>query len=92
MKPSVVSANSVVADIKQSPTNSNKRITASAVCALCGGISDMTLWRWLDNSEMNFPRPIYIGRRRYWREVEIYDWLNKQPAEIESARGHGDPP
>jgi predicted DNA-binding transcriptional regulator AlpA len=33
------------------------------------------LWRWQDNPELIFPRPIYIGRRRYWREAEIIAWL-----------------
>ena len=36
-----------------------KRITAAAVRELCGGISDMTLWRWLDR--LGFPRPTYIA-------------------------------
>jgi predicted DNA-binding transcriptional regulator AlpA len=51
-----------------------KRIMAAAVCELCGGISIMTLWRWA--KQPGFPQPIYIGRRRYWRESEIVDWLN----------------
>jgi len=53
-----------------------RRISAHDVRHLCGGISDMTLWRWLDNSELNFPRPIYIGRRRYFREAEIIAWMD----------------
>jgi len=36
------------------------------------------LWRWLDNPELDFPRPTYIGRRRFWREAEIVDWLDDQ--------------
>jgi predicted DNA-binding transcriptional regulator AlpA len=55
--------------------NPHRRIQAASVRQLCGGISDMSLWRWLDNPELNFPRPIYIGRRRYWREAEIIAWL-----------------
>lgn len=55
--------------------NPNKRIPAAVVRSLCGGISDMTLWRWLDDDALGFPRPIYIARRRYWREVEVIDWL-----------------
>ncbi|WP_370275110.1 helix-turn-helix transcriptional regulator [Pararhodobacter marinus] len=42
---------------------------------ICGGISDMTLWRWLSDQALNFPRPIYLGRRRYWREAEVLAWL-----------------
>ncbi len=53
----------------------NKIIQAAKVRALCGGVSDMTLWRWLDHPDLDFPRPIYIRRRRYWREADIAAWL-----------------
>ncbi|WP_068111267.1 helix-turn-helix transcriptional regulator [Tropicimonas marinistellae] len=58
--------------------NPNKRIPAHTVRELCGGISDMSLWRWLNDPALNFPKPIYIARRRYWREVEIIDWLESR--------------
>jgi predicted DNA-binding transcriptional regulator AlpA len=29
-----------------------------------GGISDMTRWRWLNDENLGFPRPIVINRRR----------------------------
>lgn len=58
------------------PSNPNKRIKASEVRELCGGISDMSLWRWLNEPALSFPRPIYIGRRRYWREADILEWLD----------------
>lgn len=54
----------------------HKRINARAVCDLCGGVSDMSLWRWLNNPELNFPKPIKIGARRYWREADIVAWLD----------------
>jgi predicted DNA-binding transcriptional regulator AlpA len=60
-----------------------KRITAAAVRGLCGGISDMTLWRWLDR--LSFPKPTYIGRRRYWRESEILVWLEAQAQRSDEA-------
>lgn len=56
----------------------DKRIQSRDVRALCGNISDMTLWRWLHNPELNFPKPIYIGRLRYWRESDIIAWLEAQ--------------
>jgi predicted DNA-binding transcriptional regulator AlpA len=62
--------------------NTEKRTPASQVRALCGGISDMTLWRWLNDPNKRFPRPIYIGRRRYWKESEVVTWLNAQSGEI----------
>ncbi len=55
--------------------NPHKRIQAATVREMCGGISDMSLWRWLNDPDVNFPKPIYIGRRRYWKEAEIIAWL-----------------
>ncbi len=57
-----------------------KLISANAVRELCGGISGMTLWRKLADREMAFPRPIYIGKRRYFREAEILAWIDAQAA------------
>lgn len=54
----------------------HKRISAATVRQLCGGISDMTLWRWENSADLNFPKPVYIARRRYWRETEILAWLD----------------
>jgi predicted DNA-binding transcriptional regulator AlpA len=53
----------------------HKLISATAVRELCGGISDMSLWRWLHDPELDFPRPVYIGRRRYFREAELAAWI-----------------
>jgi predicted DNA-binding transcriptional regulator AlpA len=33
------------------------------------GISDMTLWRWLE--ARRFPKPFRIGRLRFWRRREL---------------------
>lgn len=55
-----------------------KLISANAVRELCGGISDMTLWRWLADHDLAFPRATYIGRRRYFREAEILAWIEAQ--------------
>ena len=59
-------------------TAQNRRITAAQVRELNGGISDMTLWRWMHRDDLKFPRPVYIGRRRYWKEAEIIAWLESQ--------------
>ena len=50
-------------------------IGAGDVRAMFGGVSDMTLWRWLNDQELNFPKPIYIGKRRYWRASDLTSWL-----------------
>ena len=56
----------------------NKLISANAVRELCGGVSDMTLWRWLTHPELDFPKPIYIGTRGYWREVNLFAWMQSR--------------
>lgn len=52
-------------------------IPAASVCAPLG-ISQMTLWRWLRDPALDFPRPIYIRRRRYWREADIQAWIESR--------------
>ena len=34
-------------------------------------ISDMTLFRWLKNPHLKFPKPIRINGRRYWRVEDL---------------------
>ncbi len=53
-------------------------IPARTVRTLCGDISDMSLYRWLNNERLGFPQPVYIQKRRYWREAEIRTWLDRQ--------------
>ncbi len=60
----------------------DKRIASAAVRELCGGVSDMTIWRWQHDPKLNFPAPIYIARRRYWREGDVIAWLDAQGAEL----------
>lgn len=43
------------------------------------GVTDMTLHRWLNRPEMEFPRPHYFGRLRYWRLAELEAWEQAQP-------------
>lgn len=55
-------------------TENNNMIIASQVRRICGGVSDMMIWRWTYEGKADFPRPIYIGRRRFWREADIAAW------------------
>jgi predicted DNA-binding transcriptional regulator AlpA len=41
-------------------------LTSARLRELEGGISDMSLWRRLNDPQLNFPKPIYILKRRYW--------------------------
>jgi len=53
----------------------DRLISAFEVRLACGGISDMSLWRWLNTPDLEFPQPIVIRRRRYFLEAEIADWI-----------------
>ena len=60
----------------------DKKISAKQVREMLGGISDMSLWRYLnapDCADMNFPKPIYIKKRRYWSSEELSLWLKQLP-------------
>lgn len=51
------------------PTDPEARITSAECRYLAGGISDMTLWRWIRRGIV--PQPLVIERRRYWRRGEF---------------------
>ena len=63
------------------PINPHRRIKAAEVRHLCGGVSDMWIWRKQNDPAADFPKPIYIGRQRFWREAEIVSWLDAQASE-----------
>ena len=58
----------------------SRLIKAATVRELCGGVSDMSLWRWLNDPDLNFPKPIKIQSRRYWREADVAAWLEQREA------------
>lgn len=51
------------------------------------GVSEMTIWRWM-NSDVGFPKPIYISGRRYWREADLLAWLDAHEAADADARAN----
>lgn len=54
-------------------TDTDKYLTARQVWERYN-VSEMSLHRWLKNPELSFPRPIYINRRRFFREAELIAW------------------
>lgn len=56
----------------------HRRIPVSDVRRLCGDVSEMTIHRWLNRADLSFPKPAYIGRRRYWKEADVIAWLDAQ--------------
>lgn len=37
-------------------------------------ISEMTLWRWLRDEELKFPKPMIINRRKFFNEADLVAW------------------
>jgi predicted DNA-binding transcriptional regulator AlpA len=61
-------------------------MTAAQVRAEFGGISDMTLWRWLKDEELDFPQPIVINGRRYFYEQKVREFKRaRAPRVMEAA-------
>lgn len=68
-----------------------KLITGPELRRRLGNVSDMTLWRWHHDAELNFPQSIKLRRRNYYREFDIAAWLarghaaqSKAPAQAEA--------
>ncbi|QJF50692.1 helix-turn-helix transcriptional regulator [Roseobacter ponti] len=57
---------------------SDRRLTIKAVRDLCGGVSHMWIERRL--AETDFPKPVKIGRLRFWSERAITLWWEEQDA------------
>lgn len=53
------------------------RLPARLVCERYD-IVRRTLDRWIDNEKLEFPRPIVINRRRYFREDELEEWERRR--------------
>lgn len=51
-------------------------------------IVDRTLDRWLADPRMDFPRPLVIARRRYFKQSEIERWERQRAAVTPAKREH----
>jgi len=51
----------------------DKLITNPAVARLFS-VAPRTIFNWVVRPELNFPRPLIIGARRYFSESEIMAW------------------
>jgi predicted DNA-binding transcriptional regulator AlpA len=54
-------------------------LTTAQVRRRYGGISEMTLWRWLRDEAVSFPRPVIISGRRFWHAAELDTWDAARP-------------
>ncbi len=70
--------------MKPHVSSSNDELLPAALTRKRYGISDMTLWRWENDSALNFPQPIRINGRRYWRIADLQAFEARQ-SEMEAA-------
>jgi predicted DNA-binding transcriptional regulator AlpA len=66
-----------------SPDNDKRLIPDAQVCKRYG-ICAMTLWRWDHDATLNFPKPIYIRKRKYRRvrELDAFDEARASQKEV----------
>jgi len=59
-------------------------LTGKQVRARMGAVSDMSIWRWMRDDRVQFPRPMKMNRRNYWRLGDLRQWqasrLEQKPA------------
>lgn len=55
-------------------------LNSNDVRAIFGNVSQMTLWRWLNDPTLAFPRPTVVRNRRYWDADELADFRNRMIA------------
>jgi len=74
-----------VAPPKEAATPLKKLMRSAAVKSRLGDISSQTLWRYCRDSELEFPKPIYICGVRYWEAGEIDAFIERRQG-LESCR------
>jgi predicted DNA-binding transcriptional regulator AlpA len=50
------------------------------------GISDMTLWRWIGDAAIGFPKPAKIGNRRFFSSRLIAEWQSARMADAQCTK------
>ena len=53
-------------------------LTSKQVRARVGQVSDMCIWRWMRDDRVQFPQPMLMNRRRYWKLGDLRRWQADQ--------------
>ena len=56
------------------PLDDDILLTAAQTRARVGGVSAMCVWRWMRDPRVQFPQPIKINARNYWRIGDLRRW------------------
>ncbi len=54
--------------------DSEHLLNSRQVCARFGGVSLMSLWRWARDERLQFPQPVKLTNRNYWRMGDLRRW------------------
>ena len=72
-------------DLAQLPAEATTYLNAAQVRTRYGGVSDMALWRWLQDEDLGFPRPFRINRRRFWKASDLTAWERTRRPPVDEA-------
>ncbi len=67
-------------DIDLDPPRNRRYVPASEVMRMLG-ISKATLWRYVRDPDLGFPKPIKLKRTRLWKQSAIDAFLDAQAGE-----------
>lgn len=42
------------------------------------GVSEQSIWRWRHDPALDFPKPMTINRRNYWRLADLIEWERRR--------------
>lgn len=64
---------------KPAPTaDDDTLLTGTQTRARVGNVSTMCIWRWIRDPRVQFPEPIKINSRNYWRLGDLREWQARQ--------------
>ncbi len=49
-------------------------LTSAQTRARVGGVTTMCIWRWMRDQRVQFPAPVKINSRNYWRLGDLRRW------------------
>lgn len=53
-------------------------VNSKVVMKRLGQISRVTLWRYVKDPELEFPQPVMLRKRRYWKEDDLTNWVESR--------------
>jgi predicted DNA-binding transcriptional regulator AlpA len=72
-------------DFAEPTAEATTYLNAAQVRTRYGGVSDMALWRWLQDGDLGFPKPIRINRRRFWKASDLTTWERRRRSPVDEA-------